>query len=576
MFTLKEGDKIGRYSVCYLIKNNRSNSTYKVSREDGSMFLMKFFDMRLLSPSQILNGEVTEIVFSRRIFHPHVTSYVDDGTLQYNGAPCAYLITEFHRGYLLTDYLSLTGKIQIPEAITFTKCILAGLEHIHSLNLNHNDLCPQNVILQIEGPGIKIPKIIDFGHLCPPTTGVAPFPLDDLNLLFCAPENWKGIYREKADVFSVAAILYTLITGGISPWHCDLEELRDYTIKRRLVQMSRVLPLDLELLRKEGCEKPLVELIAAALYPNEMFRISLSEFISRLNELKDSHLKDAPDSHEDNSHQEEITKPTELNVEVRKAWDGGFADVAGMDQLKEELRKRIIWLLQDKEKAKKYRLSAPNGMLLYGPPGCGKTYFSQKFAEETHFNFILVNGSDLGSIFIHGTQGKIAELFKKAEQNAPCILCFDEFDSFVPSRDSMTAQNRPDEVNEFLSQLNNCSERGIFVIGTTNRKDLIDPAVLRKGRMDLQVEIPAPDEASRASIFALHLKGRPLDPDIDTEELARQTPGYAAADIAFIVNEAAMMAALADVPISQLHLLNAVKSNPSSLKPDWRNNKIGF
>ena len=93
---------------------------------------------------------------------------------------------------------------------------------------------------------------------------------------------------------------------------------------------------------------------------------------------------------------------------------GGFGDVAGMDNLKDSLNKRIIWVLKDKEKAEKYRLSLPNGMLLYGPPGCGKTFFAQKFAEESGFHYLLVNGSDLGSIYVHGTQGKIAELFKKA------------------------------------------------------------------------------------------------------------------------------------------------------------------
>ena len=114
------------------------------------------------------------------------------------------------------------------------------------------------------------------------------------------------------------------------------------------------------------------------------------------------------------------------------------------------------------------------------------------------------------------------------------------------------------------------------MIGTTNRIDLIDPAVLRKGRMDLHVEIPAPDARTRGLIFEIHLKNRPLADDINQQELAELTENYAAADIAFIVNEAAMMAALADEPISQAHLVNSIKSNKSSLAPKETRTKIGF
>ena len=188
----------------------------------------------------------------------------------------------------------------------------------------------------------------------------------------------------------------------------------------------------------------------------------------------------------------------------------------------------------------------------------------------------MVNGSDLGSTYMHGTQGKIANLFRDAERKAPVILCFDEFDSFVPSRGSSDANQRGEEVNEFLAQLNNCSKRGIFVIGTTNRLELIDSAILRKGRMDLHVEIPAPDADTRKLMFLLHLKDRPVSDDINAEELAQMTENYAAADIAFIVNEAAMMAALADDLIRQEYLVNSIKCNKSSLGEVCTRRKIGY
>ena len=130
-------------------------------------------------------------------------------------------------------------------------------------------------------------------------------------------------------------------------------------------------------------------------------------------------------------------------------------------------------------------------------------------------------------------------------------------------------------MNEFLSQLNNCAERGVFVIGTTNRIDMIDPAVLRKGRMDLKYEIPAPDAETRRAMFARHLKGRPTSEDIDLNKLALLSDGYASSDIAFIVNESAMVAALADQPITQQILEESIQANPSSLSTPKRV-KIGF
>ena len=280
-------------------------------------------------------------------------------------------------------------------------------------------------------------------------------------------------------------------------------------------------------------------------------------------------------SDESRTPREERTVSVEFQKSSEKS-GGGFADIAGMEQLKDDLMKRVIWVLKDREKAEKYRLTPPNGMILYGPPGCGKTFFAEKFAEESNFNFTIVNGSDLGSSYLHGTQGKIAALFEKAQKNAPSIICFDEFDSFVPSRSTMAAEHRPEEINEFLSQLNNCSKKGIFVIGTTNRIELIDSAVLRKGRMDLHVEIPAPDAETRKLMFILHLKNRPVSDDVNADELAQLTENYAAADIAFIVNEAAMMAALADDLIRQEYLINSIKCNKSSLGEVCKRRKIGF
>ncbi len=171
---------------------------------------------------------------------------------------------------------------------------------------------------------------------------------------------------------------------------------------------------------------------------------------------------------------------------------------------------------------------------------------------------MMVKASDLGSIYIHGTQGKIAELFDEAEKKAPTVICFDEFDAMVPDRSRMDNVGQSGEVNEFLSQLNNCAERGIFVIGTSNRPDRIDPAVLRTGRIDKLIYIPLPDKEARKLLFVFQLRDRWCEETIDCEILADKTAGYVASDITFIVNETALTAAMKDIPISQELLMDEI------------------
>lgn len=223
---------------------------------------------------------------------------------------------------------------------------------------------------------------------------------------------------------------------------------------------------------------------------------------------------------------------------IAKAEGRGFGDVAGMADLKSRLRRDFVSILEHKDLALAYGITPPNGLLLYGAPGCGKTFIARKVAEESGLNFSLVKPSDLGSTFIHGTQTMIADLFRQAEAQAPTVLCLDEIDAMIPRRSGdERLLNNAGEVNEFLTQMNNCAERGIYVIGMTNRPDRIDPAMLRKGRFDELVYIPMPDRAARREMFALELERRPTA-DTDLDRLAALTERYTAGDIAYIVKEA--------------------------------------
>jgi transitional endoplasmic reticulum ATPase len=197
----------------------------------------------------------------------------------------------------------------------------------------------------------------------------------------------------------------------------------------------------------------------------------------------------------------------------------------------------VIDVIENPEEYRRHNLGLPNGMLLYGPPGCGKTFFAECFAEEAGYNFIKVIASDIASIYIHGTQEKIGKLFEEARKNAPTILYFDELDAMVPDREK-AMHSYGSEVNEFLSQLDNIGDSGVFVIGSTNQANLIDKAVLRAGRLEKRFYIPPPDFEARKAMFELYLKDKPLDFGIDYDKLAMLTENYVSSDIKLLTDEA--------------------------------------
>lgn len=217
------------------------------------------------------------------------------------------------------------------------------------------------------------------------------------------------------------------------------------------------------------------------------------------------------------------------------------------------------------EEAARYGINIPNGMLLYGPPGCGKSFLAERFAEEAGYNYRYVKSSDLASTYLHGSQEKIAQLFDEARTDAPTIICFDEFDALVPRRDDINNASHCAEVNEFLTQLNNCGRHGVFVIATTNRPDRIDSAVLRAGRIDYMIYVPAPDEEAREKLFELAVAQRPHNPGINYKKLARKTTGFMAVDISAVVEQAARIAFRTKTEITQELLGEVLKERKPSM-----------
>jgi transitional endoplasmic reticulum ATPase len=232
----------------------------------------------------------------------------------------------------------------------------------------------------------------------------------------------------------------------------------------------------------------------------------------------------------------------EVFVEVP---DVRWEDVGGLAGIKQRLVEAVEWPLQHSELFVQAGIKPPKGILLSGPPGCGKTLLAKAIASETHVNFISVKGPELLSRYVGESERGVREVFRKARQAAPCIVFFDEIDALVPSRGAGTADSHVAErvLSQFLAELDGVEElKGVLILGATNRSDLLDPAILRPGRFDELVEIPLPDEDGRREIFAVHLQGKPLSKGINIHGLALRSAGLSGADINSVCTHAARAA----------------------------------
>ena len=238
-------------------------------------------------------------------------------------------------------------------------------------------------------------------------------------------------------------------------------------------------------------------------------------------------------------------QPSALREVLVQRPNMGWDDIGGLQQVKEELAEAIEWPLKHANLFAEADVEPPKGILLYGPPGTGKTMIAKAVAATSEANFISIKGPELISKWVGESEKGIREVFRKARQAAPCVIFFDELDAIAPRRGGSEGDSHVTErvISQMLTELDGLEDlKGVVVIGATNRPDIIDEALLRPGRFDRMLEVPVPDKEARKHIFQIHTKKKPLESDVNIDKLIEMTEGMTGADIAALVNAAAMSA----------------------------------
>ena len=548
------------YSVMFFIKQGSNAETYRVKGQDGKLYFLKLFNYAKLHRSAFDSANnLLEIEFLKSIKQSNIVSYNDSGDLIYEGKKFCFLVLNFIAGETLAERISREKIASLYDLKQIISGVLDGLNYLHGLSepIIHNEITPQNIMLDLSST-IPQAKIIDFGFARSFHQSSKAYNKEGLNLNYIATECFNSYYSPQSDLFSVGALMYHLLFG-MPPWFKDISKFKaDRKKAEDVILEERKKPLSFPKVSSMivDFDETILRVLKKALQqdPENRFQ-SAKEFAQALNgeiEIEDiDTIKKVKSDDKD-----------EKKIKTQEAKRKGFDAIAGLDDLKREMKRSVIDVLQNPEKAERYGAKLPNGMVLYGPPGCGKTFFAKHFAEEVGFNFILATPSTLKSRYVNATQENIAKMFEDAEKNAPTIIFIDEINELLPNRDSDSHEMAISAVNEMLAQMDRTGEKGIFIIGATNYPDMIDPAMLRSGRLEKKFCLPLPDSELRKVLFemSLKLRKRVLDFGIDYDKLSILTENYVSSDIESIVNEATSIAMADDSRITMDLLMKVIKT----------------
>src|SRR5579872_1349940 len=244
-----------------------------------------------------------------------------------------------------------------------------------------------------------------------------------------------------------------------------------------------------------------------------------------------------------------VTILPETMVNRRKVLSASYEEIGGLDEEIRRLREIIELPLRHPEIFQKLGVEAPNGILLYGPPGCGKTLLARALANECEANFFTMNGPEIMNKYYGETEGKLRDLFREARESSPSIIFIDEIDALAPRREEAFGDVEKRVVGQLLALMDGVSERGdVVVIGATNRPETIDPALRRPGRFDREVQVGVPNSEARLEILQIHTRGMPLSSDVELEKMSLELYGYTGADLRALCREAGLKALRRFVP----------------------------
>lgn len=473
-----------------------------------------------------------------------------------------WVVVKLNDGLTISEYISIYGMLSPAKAIRAVVRLCESVEAIAAFEggMGHYNITPETVRIWAE-PEIPVLSLEGFGYMTREMEGVKFIRPIEQSCYYLAPEQFLGNLSGKADVYGICMILYMLLTGKAYPWDRDSQTPYIEVLQKKcglddfMIGMGRVWNSAPDLAQVQ--HRRLRAVLLKGLSTNPTHRTaSVVELQEQLEQV--------------------LALMGEMQVAangVNEKLTGGFSAVAGLSELKEQMRRKFILPIRQRKLAKAYKITPPNGCLLFGPPGCGKTFVASRIAEEAGIPCVIYKPSDIASIYVHGGQEKIKELFDDARRHAPVMICFDEADSFVSGRSNPGNEQYAGEVNEFLTQLNNAAKDGLYVFLLTNNPELLDPAVLRTGRVDEKFYIPIPDAAGREEFFRIRFKDIPATGEMDYETLAALSGGMTFSDLDYIVTESCRMVFLSAIeqdttrilPVSQEVVEAVIASTPRSV-----------
>ncbi len=528
-----------KYEVRFFIEGDDYCEKYRVNSKDGKSYFLKLYNSSKLSKDSFSHGSMLEVEILALLKSNGIIKLIDSGEMVEASQKYHYIVSEFISGETLQEKLEREGAFSQYSAVPIVIHLLEALSvmHSHPKVIIHNNINLSSITLDYSNKS-EIPILTNLNYARYITSKSNSVDIKQLSPFYIAPELYNGVFTPQSDIFSAGALLYHLLMG-IPPWHIEIPS-HQHTQDKYLdaINDNRNKPLNFGIRGfEEFNDEHLKETMKMALAINVDDRFNNTEdFIKALK--REAVLEGGE-------------KRKHAPQKVSKKKGAGFSAIAGMQSLKDILYNDVIRALNEQELYESYGVTIPNGMLLYGPPGCGKTFISERFAEEVGFNILQLKPSDIKSKWINETEEKIASIFKEAAENAPTIIFIDEIDAIVPSREGDLHQMHASAVNEILAQMSNCSEKGIFVIAASNRPEKIDPAVLRTGRVDRIIYLPPPDYDARVAMFELYLKDRPIDLGVNYEALAKLTDNYVSSDIKYLIDQASRAALIKKERITQ-------------------------